>query len=227
MPLNPILIEPTGSGEYYFDPATGTYNNAPASNSTTKILSASVSNQPTKIAPFGWHIGPYFFDCWLNCSQALRVTSTKYPVATGAMRSDHAYVEPLEFSFEIGVTNTVANNFFDGASARSVNAYNLLTKLAASLEFVEVGTKYGTYQNILIKTVQVSDTFDTQDKMVALVTLEEQITANTQTYQVSANRQATDKTSRGNVSTVPAFKTPAYTQYYKIDADRRALRVSQ
>jgi len=213
MSSNPILIQPNASGEYYFDPATGTYNNAPASNSTTKILTGSVSNQPTQVAPFGWHIGPYFFDAWLNCSQSSTVTVTSFPVATGAQKSDHAYVEPLEFSFEIGVTNTIANNFFDGAASRAVNAYNLLRQLENKLEFVEVGTKYGTYQNIMITNITVNDNWDSQDKMTALITLREIITANTQTYQVSANRQATDQTNRGNVSTAPTFGTEAFRYY--------------
>lgn len=200
--------QPRSQDFFLFDPQTGTFKSYP----TEKSLKAGITKEEN-IAPFGWHIGPYFFDCWLNCSQSSTVTITSHPVALGANISDHAYSEPLEFSFEIGVSNTIANNFFDGADQRSINAYNLLTQLQAKREFVEVGTKYGTYQNILIKNITVNDTFDSQDKMVALVTLQEVITANTQTYQVSANRQATDKTNRGNVPTTPPFGTIEYRKY--------------
>jgi len=221
MSTQPVFIYSTSPGEYYYDPVTGTYNNAPISTNQGLVLKSNVTNS----APFSWHIGPYFFDAWLNCSQSSTVTITSHPVATGANVSDHAYSEPLEFSFEIGVTNTVANNFFDGASSRNINAYNLLTQLQAKREFVEVGTKYGTYQNFLIKNITVNDTFETQDKMVATVTLQQVITANTQTYQVSANRQATDQTNRGNVSTRPPIPSieRRYDDLKRIETDGRKI----
>lgn len=205
------------------NPETGEYEVSPNTTSTSSDFGNLVL-KGTVTAPFEWHIGPYFFDAWLNCSQSSTVTITSHPVAIGANVSDHAYSEPLEFSFEIGVSNTVANNFFDGASSRAVNAYTLLTKLQAQRQFIEIGTKYGTYQNILIKNITVNDTFDTQDTMKALITLQEVITANSQTYQVSANRQATDQTNRGNVTTEPELGNDIYRKYIrlKLKADSRA-----
>lgn len=217
---NDVILAPTfGNDTYEKNPQTGRYEKV---NSSGNALKAGISNEP-----YQWHIGDYYFDCWMQCSQSTTITITSHPVSVGANVADHAFSEPKEFTFQLSVLNTIANKIFSGADSRAVNAYNLLTELQAKRQFVELGTKYGTYQNILIKNITVDDTFETQEHMTATITLQEVITANSSTFQVSANRHATDSTNRGNVSTIPPLGTEERRIYDKIKIENDMKQLGQ
>jgi hypothetical protein len=183
-------------------------------------LKAGITNLPS-IPPGQWFIGPYTFDTWLTCSQNDSVTHTQHPVETGANITDHAYNNPIQFTFEIGVTDTVTAPAFNGQSSRSINAHNLLVELMRKREFVSINTKYGKFDNNLIINISTNDTAETQYASVMTVTLVQIIVANASTYRVSGIPQSTDTTNRGNV--VPQLNTQAFTDYIlkKIAVDAR------
>ena len=164
-------------------------------------------------SPGEWHIDGYYFDAWLRLNHNTSVSYTQHPLEVGAAASDHSYVNMRTFSFDICVTDTVRQPFFTGVSNRNINAYNLLVALQAKRSLITLGSKYGEFSNVLVESIDVSDDFQSQNKMIATINLVQLIIAGTKIFKVSANPQATDTTNRGNISPIPPLGTEEFRYY--------------
>jgi len=155
-------------------------------------------------APLQWSLNnngtPLYFDAWLRLGHQTGLTITQHPVETGAAISDHSYVNPRRFTFDIGMTDTINSNNVPGFPTRSISAYSLLLSLQESRQPLTLVSKYGTYRNILIETIDVSDTYVTKYALRATITLQQLILTNERNFKRSSNPQATDTTERGQLS---------------------------
>lgn len=126
------------------------------------------------------------FDAYLELNQVESVTVTSHPIQTGANVSDHAYVNPNEFDYLIGVTNSSIGKSLPllrislpiVGMDRTKEAYNLLEGWKESRQPVELHNKYGDYQ-VLITSFSILDDYKTNDCIKARVHLKEVIIAST------------------------------------------------
>lgn len=152
------------------------------------------------------NVGGWFFDAFLRLDHTSKLTITTHPVQTGANISDHAYLEPKELTIEIGMSDTaksLADNQFEGGWSRSVKAYEILRSLQASRIPMQVLTRLGVYQNMLIETITVPDDYRTLYGLRATITMKEILVATVQTVKISSNPHITDSTNRGDLNAVP------------------------
>lgn len=157
---------------------------------------------PNASPPGAWRLGLYSFDAWLSLLHNTSLTITQHPVETGAAISDHSYVNPRRFTFNVAITDTIADSQFTGAGSRSVSAYQKLVELQESRTPLDLVTKYDTRHNVLIESIDVADDFRTRYALRATVTLVEIITVDTRTARaVSLYPQVTDQTVRGQLNT--------------------------
>lgn len=157
------------------------------------------------IPPNGWSLGGLFFDAWLRLQHTSSLTITQHPVESGAAITDHSFSNPLRFSFEIGVSDC-ATSVIPGpyaGSSRSIRAFNALRAKQDTRQLLKLVTKYNTFENILIESMDVFDDFTTKNALKATVNLVQVIFVNTLSVLVSATPQVTDTTNRGDIPVQP------------------------
>jgi hypothetical protein len=146
------------------------------------------------------NIGGWFFDAFLKMTHTSRLTITEHPVQTGAALTDHAFLQPRELSIEVGMSN-VATSFvpgqFSGGYSRSVTAFQVLKDLQALRVPIQVHTRLGLYQNLLVEVLSAPDDYTTLDGLRCTVTFREIIVAQVTTVQISARPAVTDSSNRG------------------------------
>ena len=107
------------------------------------------------------NIGGYFFDAVFSVDTEHSLTVTQHPVQTGANISDHAFVNPIRMTMQIGVSDAMAYrvgaDYGGDGGTKSVQAYRLLCKLQELRIPMQVVTRLNTYQNMLIESIDVSD----------------------------------------------------------------------
>ncbi|MCM1059470.1 MAG: hypothetical protein NC452_04175 [Eubacterium sp.] len=118
-------------------------------------------------------IGGLAFDAVLKTDHTSKVTATSHPVESGANISDHAFVEPAEISFEVGVSDCETGNGTFGSGNRSQEAFSELIKLQNSRQLITVVTRFKTYRNMLIINVSVPDDYTTMFALKANILLRE------------------------------------------------------
>lgn len=163
-------------------------------------------------------LGGFIFDAYLQMSQTSRLTVTKHPVETGFSISDGSFIEPMSFTFTIGMTDTtlgkIPGQFGDN---RSVNAYRILRGMQESRQKQELVGKYGVYQ-VLVTVVNPVDDYRTVYGMKAQVQLTEIIETSSQVIKLSADPSVTSSINRGlqnvsqsteNVSALVTLGVPA------------------
>lgn len=146
-------------------------------------------------------VGGWFFDAYLKMTHTSTLTITDQPVQTGAALTDHAYMEPLELQMDIGMSD-VATSFikgqFSGGSSRSVTAYNVLRQLQQMRIPIQVVTRLGIYQNMLVEVISAPDDYTTQYGMKCTVTFREILVAQVKTVKISARPNVTNSTNGGS-----------------------------
>lgn len=151
------------------------------------------------------NLNGYVFDAYLRMETHESLTVTRNPVESGSSVTDHAYVNPKIFTFEIGMTDTAQGKVFGqfGFLDRSVNAYQLLSKWLNDRTIITLNGKYGFYENILVSDIRTSDDYTTYNGMKAAVVLEEVNITSTQLVKVSSASFYTQSSNRGlqNVKT--------------------------
>lgn len=161
------------------------------------------------------NVGGWFFDAYLNITHTSRLTITEHPVQTGAALTDHAYLQPRELSMDIGMSN-VATSFipgqFTGGYSRSVTAYQVLKDLQALRVPIQVHTRLGLYQNMLIETLMAPDDHRTLFGLRCTVTFKEMLVAKVKTVKISERPLVTDSSKRGAVEP----SAPNQSMLYKI-----------
>lgn len=152
-------------------------------------------------AYFNTQIGDYVFDAYFSIQHDTNLTITESPVQMGANISDHAYMEPKTLTFDIGMSDVmksiVAGQFTDGQS-RSVSAYNTLRTLQEQRIPIQVTTRLGVYQNMLIETISAPDDKTTFYGLRATVTMREILVVAVETVKISARPQTSQTTNNGD-----------------------------
>jgi hypothetical protein len=148
------------------------------------------------------NIGGWFFDAFLKMEHTSRLTITDHPVQTGASIADHAFLQPRELSMDVAMSNvgqSLVPGQFDGGYSRSVQAFYVLKELQQMRVPIQVHTRLGLYQNMLIEVLTAPDDVTTLDGLRCTVTLREIIVAQVTTVKISARPLVTDSSNRGVV----------------------------
>ncbi|USG65159.1 hypothetical protein NDK47_24050 [Brevibacillus ruminantium] len=146
------------------------------------------------------NVGGYFFDAYLRSTHASRLNITEHPVQTGAALTDHAFLQPKELTMEIGMSDTAASLIpgqFTGGWSRSVQAFKVLQELQALRVPLQVHTRLGLYQNMLIEEINAPDDYTTLYGLRCTVTLREIMVAQVRTVKISSKPAVTDQINRG------------------------------
>lgn len=146
------------------------------------------------------NIGGWFFDAILQATHTSTLTITSDPVQAGSSISDNAYLQPRTLSLNIGMSD-VATSFipgqFTGGSSRSQQAYLVLQQLQQLRIPVQVYTKRGLYQNMLVETLTVQDDNTTANGLRVTAELYELLVATVTVVKISANSSTTDSSTKG------------------------------
>lgn len=141
------------------------------------------------------NLGGYFFDAVFSVDTEHSLTVTQHPVQTGANISDHAFVNPIRMTMQVGVSDAMAyragTNYGGDGKTKSVQAYRLLCKLQELRIPMQVVTRLNTYQNMLIESIDVSDDVSTLCALKATVNLVQVLVVNVGTEKVSARQWTT------------------------------------
>lgn len=165
-------------------------------------------------------IGGYVFDAYLRMTQTNSLTVTSHPVMTGANVSDHAYINPVEFEFTIGVSDTTLGkvigqfgySLLGFGESRSVNAYKKLVEMQEKREPVELHSKYKDCKVVIDSLTPVDDN-TTNSALKVRVHMKEILISETTSYKTAESRTFTDSTKRGQqVSQKTELKSIAYVQ---------------
>ena len=135
------------------------------------------------------NIAGFFFDAVLNVSTEHGATVTSHPVQTGANISDHMYLEPVQITMEIGMSDAMASivrGQWTGAYTKSISAYRKLCELQAARIPFTVLTRLNQYPNMVIRSISVNDNANTLYGLRATVNLQQLILASVSTEKVSA-----------------------------------------
>ncbi|EKQ56265.1 MULTISPECIES: phage baseplate protein [unclassified Clostridium] len=148
--------------------------------------------------------GNYMFDAYFNITHNSELEVTEHPVQTSANVSDHAFMQPLELTFEVGMSDVMSDvtnsNYesFSSDTTRSINAYKKLRELQSNRIPINVVTKLWIYNNMMIKTLSAVDSNTTAYGLRATVTLKEILVATVTTVKISERPQKSEETNEGD-----------------------------
>jgi len=148
------------------------------------------------------NIGGYFFDAFLRSTHTSRLNITQHPVQVGAALTDHAFLQPAELTMEIGMSDTATSlvpGQFNGGWSRSVQAFKVLKELQALRVPLQVHSRLGLYQNMLIEEITAPDDYTTLYGLRCTVMLREIMVAQVRTVKISAKPAVTDKAKKGKL----------------------------
>lgn len=146
------------------------------------------------------NIGGWFFDAMLQATHTSNLTITAHPIEIGSSVSDYAFLQPRTLSLNIGMTDTATSFIkgqFDGGASRSVNAYNILKQLQQLTIPVQVYTRLGLYQNMLVSALTVQDDYTTHHGLKCTVDLTELLVATIKTVKISGKPSTTSDAKKG------------------------------
>jgi len=136
----------------------------------------------------------------LQATHTSTLTITQHPVQSGSSITDYAYMQPRTLSLTIGMSD-VAKSFipgqFSGGKSRSVQAYQVLLQLQQMRIPVQVYTRLGLYQNMLIETLTVQDDNTTAHGLRCTVDMSEVFVATVQTVKISSKPSVTSSANKG------------------------------
>jgi len=146
------------------------------------------------------NIGGWFFDALLQGTHTSTLTTTDHPIQEGSSVTDFAYLQPRTISLNIGMSD-VAQSFipgqFSGGSSRSVEAFKVLQQLQQLRIPIQVYTRLGLYQNMLVETLTAQDDHTTTHGLRCTVEMKELLVATVQVVKISANPGTTDNSKKG------------------------------
>ena len=146
------------------------------------------------------NIQGWVFDAVLQKTHTSTLDITSYPVQAGSTISDFAYLQPRTLSMNIGMTDvatSIVPGQFGGGPSRSVTAWQLLEQIQQLRIPVQVYTRLGVYQNMLVRTLSAQDDYTTKHALRATVDMQELLVAEVTVVKISANPSKTDKSKRG------------------------------
>ncbi len=169
-------------------------------------------NSPSEQVGDQISIGGYIFDAYLRISHDRRITVTQHPVETGAAITDHAYVEPVTFELDIGMTDTTLGRILYQFGAqgsyktRSIRAYDVLVDMQESRVPYELICRYGSF-NVVVEDINPTDDYTTRFGLRASVKLREIITTSASSVPLSADPYVTQSINRGAQNSVPVDRS--------------------
>lgn len=192
-------------------------NNAPNARFRTGVTRGLPTKTSNLSSLATWYIadestGEYYsFDGWLRLHHENSITLTQHPVAYQANTTDHSFVNPKRFAFDILVTDVRTSvpkgaSNFSGTQTRSVNAYKLISAMQDRRNRLTLNCKYGLFKDVLIESFVADDDFRTSTSLRGTLQLTQLLIATVWRSNAITNQpQATDKSKGGQVN---AFKTP-------------------
>ena len=163
------------------------------------------------------NIGGYFFDGFIQTDVTTQLELTSNPVETGVAVTDHSYVKPVEMEMQIKMSDVMQSLIpgqFTGGWSRSVTGYKLLREIQNKRIPVSVLSKFGLFENMLIKTIKATDTSDTWNALDATVSLVELPVARVRTVKISKASQTTINTEMGKIQAVEATSQENESLWY-------------
>lgn len=148
--------------------------------------------------------GNYLFDAYFNINHESTLSITEHPIQTGANISDHAFMQPNQLSFEVGMSDVMKDvsnsNYvsFSSDATRSINAYKILRQLQSDRVPINLYTKLWDYKNMLIETISAPDTNETAYALKASVILKEIFVASVTTVKISQRPHKSEETNEGD-----------------------------
>lgn len=147
-------------------------------------------------------LGKFIFDAYMNINHESSLAITSHPVQDGANRSDHAYMEPLEVTFEIGMSDVMHDiegfDSFTGDNSRSISAYKTLKRLQEERIPFKIVTRLWTYDNMLIENISAPDDKTTAYGLKATISLKEILVVNVRTVKISERPQKSEESNEGD-----------------------------
>ena len=149
------------------------------------------------------NIAGYFFDGFLDVSHSVNTVVTSHQVQKGANISDHAYVEPVEVTMTVKMSDAMSGmreSQFQGISyTRSTAAYRILREIQKQRLVFQIHTRIETYQNMMITGLSVQDDLDNLNGLKCTVTMKELLVASEKTVKISKREQVTTTNNAGTV----------------------------
>lgn len=149
----------------------------------------------------------YAFDAEIMIEHQQELTRTKHPVQTGASISDHAYIEPAVLVLDVGMSDGMDAYFnpstWTGSQSQSISAYQTMLALQYSRIPLSITTRLRTYQNMVIDSLNPTDTAKTAQGLRMRVVFGQIFLANISQPNVSARPQDTNSTNLGTVNPQP------------------------
>lgn len=146
------------------------------------------------------NIGGWFFDAILNMNHTSQLTITSHPIEIGSSVTDYAYLQPKKLSMSILQTD-VAQSFIQGqfsrGTSRSIEAWRVLQDLQTLRIPIQVYTRLGLYQNMLIETLTTQDDHTTTHALRASVDFKQLLVARVSKVKVTSAPATTTKAKKG------------------------------
>ncbi|EHL08973.1 hypothetical protein HMPREF0322_00396 [Desulfitobacterium hafniense DP7] len=171
------------------------------------IIGASpyTTDDLTQLVYVKTNIAGFFFDAVIQTDLSSTITITEHPVESGASITDHSYENAKQITMQIGMSDaatSLVDGQFEKGMTRSVNAFQVLMEMQRLRIPLQVTTRLGVWQNMLIESIAVPDDYTTLYGLKATVILREIFVAKVKTVKISARPQVTGQTNRGGVEPV-------------------------
>lgn len=149
------------------------------------------------------NIAGFFFDAFISVNHTKDATITSHPVQTGANLTDHIYLNPIELTMRIKMSDASASlvsSQFQSRYTRSVSAVDVLTQLWKNRIPFQVSTRTDIYQNMVIESITINDDYQTLYGLDCTVNLREILMSSVATVKVSSRPDVTDANYGGNLT---------------------------
>ncbi|SFU71211.1 phage baseplate protein [Alicyclobacillus macrosporangiidus] len=189
-----------GTWQFRTSAAAASTQDTGSSSSTSPILDLTAPNIKSWVYA-KTNIGGWFFDAILNTTHTSTLTITSHPVQIGSSVSDYAFMQPRTLSMSVGMSDAATSFIpgqFSGGSSRSVEAWKVLQQLQALRVPIQVYTRLGLYQNMLIRSLTTQEDYTTATGLRCTVDMQELLVATVQVVKVSSNPAVTDNSAKGS-----------------------------
>jgi hypothetical protein len=152
---------------------------------------------------------------------------SRHPIEQGAPISDHAYKRPAQLTMRVGWSDStvglIGNQFIGiGLEGAILDTYRQLQRLQESLQLFTVVTGKRTYHNMLMVSLSVSTTKESENTLIAEIRFEEVFLVSTQTGNLppvvnQADPQSTaEPVNVGTVQAQPVIPSQAVSNAFSI-----------
>jgi len=135
-------------------------------------------------------LGSIFVDCTIEENHVDSLEITDHPVEQGPFITDHSFLRPAECTMYIGYTNSSKKAAADEGYVNRV--YASLLELQKSRIPFRVATGKRVYQNMLIKSMSVTNDEKTEAALFVTVSLRQIIIANVTTVKIAPKENQAD-----------------------------------